>query len=316
MKYDAKYKNMQDAVERFYNVSRSLDGYSKRLNNVKSQLGLFTSLLGYRNSVAGRSNAVAELYRTGISAGQCLDNARIEYFISERQVYQFISGDRSFRVTDGVAPVNIPIPSPNIKPPWWNLLWDFIMPPVINVGPVMRTLSLPLMPLWFGNYAGMLIGGGVSSGSITGWNIGVNITENNRPSLWNYITGKEKISDSFSWAKLTSGAVVLSLLNANTSFSTESGKGKINTWKPDDFKPFYEKNSDAKYAESKGGISIFGIGGKKKYHYLKLNMRGNTVLLAQKLAMWRRIGTLTPECIVTIKTEISFGLRVSPPKSV
>ena len=102
-----------------------------------------------------------------------------------------------------------------------------------------------------------------NSGSI--WDVNFNVKDSTTPSsLWNYLIGKEKFTDSYSFAQLASGGFVLSLLSGSSSFGMESGKGKIKKWEPDDFKTFYEKNSDANFAKSKGGVSIYGIGGSKE----------------------------------------------------
>ena len=130
MNYDAKYKDMQTSVERFYSAARSLDGYVQRLESVKNQLAWFVGLSGYKNGVGSRATAVSTAAATVIQTGQCLDNSRIEYLLSEQIAYQMISGDTSFNIGDGVAPVNVPELKGVDDRNMWEKLWGGI----VNVG--------------------------------------------------------------------------------------------------------------------------------------------------------------------------------------
>jgi len=284
MKYDAKYKTMQSAVENFYFVSKYMDNYAQRINNVKSRLGLFTSLSGYRNSLTSRYNAANELSRISIRTGQCLDNARIEYLLNEQKAYQLISGDRSFNVGDGVSPVNVPKGPGILFKSFWNVFWDFIFPPLIPLGPLVRqVIPGPTIPLWVAKYGLGILNTGIGAVSGTGWNLSFNVKDSTQPSLWEYMLGKEKFEDSFSFAQLSNGGFVLSLLTGSTSFGMESGKGKIKKWEPDDFKTYYEKNSDVDYAKSLGGVSIYGIGGKADWSLIEAKYAGEYGSVSAKL---------------------------------
>ena len=155
MNYDAKFKNMETAVGSLYRAVNTMGDYAVRLDNVKSRLGLFTSLLGYRTSVGSRANAVRTLSQNATKTGQCLDNARITYTIEEQKAYQLISGDRSFQIGAGIAPISLPTGLRDTPSPWWRVFWDFIFPPRLVIGVAVALGPWPMIAWWLFAYLRM-----------------------------------------------------------------------------------------------------------------------------------------------------------------
>ena len=147
-----------------------------------------------------------------------------------------------------------------------------------------------------------------NSNSIVGANLG-NSVSTGPSSLWNFLIGKEKITDSYSWAQISRDGFLLSLLTATTSIGMESGKGKIKKWEPDDIKTFYEKNPDAEFAKNKGGVSLYGIKESIEGSLLEGKYSGEYGSVSAKVGNAEAHWNLEAGMYKYDKTGTSFGRR-------
>ena len=249
MDYGAKYGPMQTAVEDFYRAAKSMDGYAQRLGGVKTQLGWFSGLAGYKIGVGAREASVNAAMSKAIRAGQCLDDARIEYLLSEQRSYQLISGDTSFQIGDGAAPTAIPHVGGRYP---YNGVFPIISPIILDI---LKRL---------------------------GWTVDCGAHALKVPSLWDFMVGKEKIEYATTALQIAKGALVLSFMDFAGSFYTQSGKGKI--WESDK-NYIYKWTSDPKSKSTKelGGISIYGVGGKIEGSLFKAEYSGEYGSISARL---------------------------------